>query len=125
MLKGCETAERFEPAGKVVGEEGISIEDLLTYLKAELFDFAYLQQNAFDKEDAYCPLENQKTLFETIQTVFDAPLRFENHDDARNFFLELQSAIKNMNFMEYNSAQYKDALKSAAEKINKATGALT
>ncbi len=30
---------------------------MIIYLKSELYDFCYLQQNAFDKEDAYCPLE--------------------------------------------------------------------
>ena len=60
---------------EVVGEEGITIEDLITYLKAELYEFSYLQQNAFDKEDAYCPLERQIVLFDMIQSVL-RPLLF-------------------------------------------------
>ncbi len=59
LIEGDEIGKRME----VVGEEGTTIEDMVTYLKSVLFDFAYLQQNAFDKEDAYCPLKRQVALF--------------------------------------------------------------
>jgi len=36
---------------KVVGEEGISLDEFVDYLKGEFFDDVYLQQNAFDKVD--------------------------------------------------------------------------
>ncbi|MCB1084685.1 MAG: V-type ATP synthase subunit A, partial [Chlamydiia bacterium] len=67
IKEGDEIGKRME----VVGEEGITLEDLTVYLKAELYDFAYLQQNAFDKQDAYCPLERQVALFDLIQEIFD------------------------------------------------------
>ena len=35
----------------VVGEEGISIDDLVTYLKAEIVDAVCLQQDSFDAVD--------------------------------------------------------------------------
>ena len=71
---------------EVVGEEGVAIEDMIIYLKAELYEFCYLQQNAFDKEDAYCPLERQIELFTLIQQIFDAKFEFDTHDAARSFF---------------------------------------
>ena len=39
---------------KVVGEEGVSAEDYITYQKGELLDAAYLQQDSFDAVDAAC-----------------------------------------------------------------------
>ena len=60
LFKGNEIGKRME----VVGEEGTAIDDMIVYLKAELYDFSYLQQNSFDKEDAYCPLERQIPLFQ-------------------------------------------------------------
>lgn len=106
LRKGDEVRKRME----VVGEEGISIEDLLIYLKAELYDFSYLQQNAFDAEDAYCPLKRQIDLFQLINQVFDTPFKFRSHDEAREFFLNLQNQIKNINFLPYESEEYKRAL---------------
>lgn len=114
IKEGDEIGKRME----VVGEEGITVEDLVTYLKAELYDFSYLQQNAFDKEDTYCPLDRQIVLFELIQKIFRAEFHFNGHDEARNFFLNLQGEIKNMNFMPYESDGYRKAYKSIDHHID-------
>ena len=114
LREGDEIRKRME----VVGEEGTLIDDMIVYLKAELYDFSYLQQNAFDKEDEYCPLERQIPLFLLINNVFDADLSFASHDEARSFFLSLQNSIKNMNFMPFNSTEYKESEKKIHEMIS-------
>lgn len=117
MLKeGDEIGKRME----VVGEEGTSLEDMITYLKAELYDFSYLQQNAFDKEDAYCPLKRQIPLFQLIDKVFDTHFLFHSHDEARQYFLELQNQIKNMNFLAFDSDAYNETLLNISEAIEAA-----
>ena len=103
LFKGYEIGKRME----VVGEEGTAIEDMIIYLKAELYDFSYLQQNSFDKEDAYCPLERQIPLFKLINKIFDKLFYFSSHDEARKFFLHLQNKIKNINFQAFNSDRYR------------------
>lgn len=109
MLRaGSEIGKRME----VVGEEGTSIDDLVTYLKAELYDFSYLQQNAFDKEDAYCPLKRQIPLFQLIHSIFKRHWNFTTHDDARQFLLTLQNQIKNLNTLAFNSQNYREHLKT-------------
>jgi len=113
LKKGDEIGKRME----VVGEEGIAKEDMITYLKAELYDFCYLQQNAFDKEDAYCPLERQRGLFGLINEIFQTAFQFATHDEARGFFLELQNTIKNMNFMPFKSERYYQTFKHIEENI--------
>lgn len=117
LRDGDEIGKRME----VVGEEGITIEDLIVYLKSELYEFAYLQQNAFDKEDAYCPLERQIVLFEMIQKIFSGHFIFDGHDEARNFFLSLQGDIKNMNFMPFKSDGYNKAFKTIESRVETAT----
>jgi V/A-type H+-transporting ATPase subunit A len=121
LAAGDEIGKRME----VVGEEGINIEDMLVYLKSELYEFTYLQQNAFDKEDAYAPLERQIPLFKIINKIFDAPFRFENQDQARAFFLDLQNEVKNMNFMPFKSDHYNRAMTRIEEKIQHAVLRLT
>ncbi|NGX38398.1 MAG: V-type sodium ATPase catalytic subunit A [Chlamydiae bacterium] len=115
LRDGDDIGKRME----VVGEEGISIHDMVIHLKAELYDFAYLQQNAFDKEDAYCPLERQVPLFELIGKIFEGDFVFVDHDTARSYFLELQNDIKNMNFMPFGSEKYHQAYGKNEQKINK------
>jgi V/A-type H+-transporting ATPase subunit A len=93
---------------------------MVTYLKSELYEFAYLQQNAFDKEDAYCPLERQIPLFQLINTIFETGFQFDGHDSARSFFLDLQNDIKNMNFMPFKSERYEKTFARIEEKIHHA-----
>lgn len=113
LREGDEIGKRME----VVGEAGISLHDMLTYLKSELFEFCYLQQNAFDKEDTYCPLERQIPLFKVINRIFEMPLGFDNHDQARTFFLELQNEIKNTNFMPFKSEHYQNTFIDVEKRI--------
>ncbi|HAB99621.1 MAG TPA: V-type ATP synthase subunit A, partial [Parachlamydiales bacterium] len=87
LRKGDEIGKRME----VVGEEGVALDDMVLYLKSELYEFCYLQQNAFDKEDAYCPLDRQVKLFSLILKIFDGQFSFDTHDEARSFFLNLQN----------------------------------
>lgn len=119
LLKaGDEIGKRME----VVGEEGINIDDLILYLKSELYEACYLQQNAFDKEDAYCPLNRQINLVKIIKDVFYADFVFTSHDEARSFFLTLQNLIKNFNLMPYESENYRQAIEKIRNLIDQATG---
>jgi V/A-type H+-transporting ATPase subunit A len=114
LRKGDEIGKRME----VVGEEGVAISDMVVYLKSELYEFCYLQQNAFDKEDTYCPLERQIEMFKLVQKIFDAEFDFDVHDMARTFFLNLQNEMKNINFLPFHSQKYCDAMASVEAKIN-------
>lgn len=113
LRRGDEIGKRME----VVGEEGIALSDMVIFLKSELYEFCYLQQNAFDKEDAYCPLERQIEAFSLVQRIFEKQFEFDAHDLARSFFLTLQNEIKNMNFLPYKSQSYKQALKTIEDKL--------
>jgi V/A-type H+-transporting ATPase subunit A len=116
LRDGDEIGKRME----VVGEEGINLHDMVVYLKSEFYEFAYLQQNAFDKEDAYCPLDRQVPLFRLINKIFEAEFHFEGHDSARSFFLDLQNDIKNMNFIPFKSERYNKTFARIEEKVKHA-----
>jgi V/A-type H+-transporting ATPase subunit A len=121
VLKAANILRRGDEIGKrmeVVGEEGVTIDDMVLFLKSELYEFCYLQQNAFDKEDAYCSIERQVELFRLVQKIFDAHLEFDVHDAARSFFLNLQNELKNTNFLPFHSHKYREAMAAVEEKIN-------
>ena len=115
LRRSYEIGKRME----VVGEEGTSMKDMLIYLKGELYDFSYLQQNAFDNEDAYCPLERQIAMFTLINRIFDTHFEFATHDAAREYFLALQNTLKNINFMPYKSEGYYKSIAAIEEKLSK------
>lgn len=103
-------ADDIKKRMEVVGEEGISIEDMITYLKGELYDFCYLQQNSFDKEDAYCPVERQMAILAVMGKILHHHFTFETTDEARNFFLRLQHMLKNINYLPLGVATYHTAI---------------
>ncbi len=91
----------------VVGEEGTSIEDYTTALKADFFDNVYLQQNAFDKVDAATPAERQKFVFDRVLEVCEAPFEFASKDDARRAMVTISDLFRNWNFAALDSDEYK------------------
>jgi V/A-type H+-transporting ATPase subunit A len=105
---------------EVVGEEGTPIDDLVRYLKGELYDFCYLQQNAFDAEDAYCPLSRQIPVFELISKIFDAQFDFASHAEARQYFNQLSNRLKNMNYLPFGSDSYRQAETEVLEMLQPA-----
>jgi len=113
LKEGEEIGKRME----VVGEEGTALDEMIIYLKSELYDICYLQQNAFDKEDSYCPLERQIEIFSLIDEIFGKEFKFESHEDARGFFFSLQSEVKNINYLPYQSDDYKNAINGIKERI--------
>jgi len=114
LRKGDDIKKRME----VVGEEGISLDDMILFLKAELYDVCYLQQNAFDKEDCYCPLERQIAYLALIGKILDIQFRFKTHDEARSFFLTLQHRLKNLNYLPMGTDTYIQAVAEIEALVN-------
>lgn len=113
ISEGEEIGRRME----VVGSEGTSMKDIITFFKSQLFSFAYLQQNAFDPEDAYCSMEQQIRQFALINQIFDADFSFANADEAKSFFLQLQTEVKALNFIRFPSDRYEENFQTLQEKI--------
>ena len=88
---------------KVIGEEGTSLSDYVDYLKAEFFDFVYLQQNAFDAVDEATPKERQIYVFDFIYHILESEFIFEDKDTALHFFLHLRQLFKGWNTTPWQS----------------------
>ena len=92
---------------KVVGEEGTNTDDFVTYLKSEFLDFVYLQQNTFDAVDAASDDKRQKYVFAKVIGVLKANFKFDDKDQARRFFQELQLTFIDWNYIAFNSDKFK------------------
>lgn len=116
--KTIRIADEIKKRMEVVGEEGISLEDMITYLKGELFDSCYLQQNSFDKEDCYCTIERQMASLSIMGQILDKSFTFKTHDDARTYFLSLQHKLKNLNYLPLGVATYLQAMSEIKALLN-------
>ena len=93
---------------KVVGEEGTSIEDFITYLKSEYLDAVYLQQDAYHDIDAACTGDRQKYVFDKVYSILKTPMSFDEKDVARTFFLKLTQVTKDWNRVAMDSQEFKE-----------------
>jgi V/A-type H+-transporting ATPase subunit A len=91
----------------VVGEEGTSVEDFATALKADLFDTCFLQQNAFDEVDGATPAERQKTVFDKILQVEELDFAFHDKSDVRRAMVRATDLFRNWNYAPDGTDEYR------------------
>ncbi len=93
---------------KVVGEEGTSIYDYIIYLKAEMLDAVYLQQNSFDLVDANCGTLRQRYVTDKLINILGSEYEIDNKDDARSFLNRMRQKFIDWNYTEFQSDEFKN-----------------
>ncbi len=107
LRKGFDIAQMM----KVVGEEGTSLPDYVDYLKAEFFDFVYLQQNAFDPVDEATPKERQIYVYNFIYCILESEFIFEDKDAALHFFQQLRQLFRGWNSIPWQTREFQETEK--------------
>ena len=92
---------------KVIGEEGTPLSDFVIYLKGELVDAVYLQQNTFDSVDGATSAERQRYCFSKIVSILDSDFDFGDKAAARTFFLQLRQALIDWNYTKWDSDEFR------------------
>jgi V/A-type H+-transporting ATPase subunit A len=90
----------------VVGEEGVSIEDLMIYLKSEMVDAICLQQDAFDVVERATSLERQVSDFLLLMDMVHHPFTFQDKEEARKEMTHLQNLFFQMKYCPFNGELY-------------------
>jgi len=104
LARGSEIGQMM----KVVGEEGTSQVDFITYLKAEYLDAAYLQQDAYHETDGATPADRQRYVFDKIAKILASGVRIEKREDARRFFQRLTQTTKDWNHTPMDTQDFSD-----------------
>lgn len=91
---------------KVVGEEGTSINDYITYQKSELLDAVYLQQNSFDPVDSSVLVERQQYTFNLLFKVLGANFDLKDKKAVRSFFNKMRQKFLDWNNVEFKSQRF-------------------
>ena len=121
LLQGDEIGSMM----KVVGEEGTSISDYTIYLKAEMLDAVYLQQNSFDLIEANCTRERQCYVTDKLIRLLGSEYALDNKDDARSFFNRMRQKFINWNYTEFESDEFKKAEQEIDEMYNEGQGTIS
>lgn len=105
-----ERGDAVQQMMQVTGEEGITVDDYVVWLKATLLDMVYLQQDAFDDVDAAVDMERQRFSFYRVLAVIEQAHRFADKDAARQYFNKLTGLFKNFNYAAPQSPDYERLL---------------
>jgi V/A-type H+-transporting ATPase subunit A len=106
---------------KVVGEEGTSMDDFVTYLKAEYVDAVYLQQDAYHEVDAATSSERQQYVFAVIHGILKSATTFKEKEAARQFFQRLTQVTKDWNRVNQGTPEFKDLEQRIASMLAEVT----
>jgi len=117
LRRGCDVAQMM----KVVGEEGTSDQDFLTYLKGELLDSVYLQQNAFNDVDAATPADRQREMFGVVEKAMLASYSFADKGAARKFFQGVTQSFVDWNQTPADAPEYAPRRDAIAKTIQEAS----
>ena len=110
---------------KVVGEEGTSLEDYIIYLKSEVLDSVYLQQNSFDLVESNCGTVRQRYVTDKLVYVLGSDYSLDNKDDARDFFNRIRQRFIDWNYTEFESDAFKNAESEIDALYNEGKGKTT
>ncbi|MGA1869309.1 MAG: V-type ATP synthase subunit A [bacterium] len=102
LIKGNETSQMMT----VVGQEGISTEEYTTYLKSEIVDRVYLQQNAFNEIDASCSAERQKLLFGLLEIFVKKDFKLPSKEEVRDKLFTIQEAFLRLNYQKMGTEEF-------------------
>jgi V/A-type H+-transporting ATPase subunit A len=102
---------------KVVGEEGTSVEDFTTYLKAEYVDSVYLQQDAYHDVDGASTAERQRYVFGKIAKLLRTKLSFADKEAARGWFQRMTQLTKDWNRLAMDTEDFKSTEEQLVQMI--------
>ena len=110
---------------KVVGEEGTSLDDYLVYLKEEMLDAVYFQQNSFDPIEANATVERQKYDLDKLIGILGSDFTLSDKDEARTYFNQLRQKFLDWNYTEFESDDFKKIEKEIDALYASKSGKLT
>ena len=91
----------------ILGDDGVPMSYHEAFWKSELLDFGFLQQDAFDAIDSLCPIERQCEMLDLLLGVCAHDFEFENYEQCRSVFKEMINVVRQMNYSEFHSKNYK------------------
>ncbi len=105
MQRGKETAEQIN----ILGDDGVRVEEHVTFWKSEVIDYVILQQDAFDDVDAVTSLERQEEILNLVTAICEKDdYKFDTFLEVTDFFKKMINMCKQWNYCRFKSDEYYD-----------------
>ena len=113
LQRGKEIQEQIN----ILGDDGVPVDYHESFWKSEVIDFVILQQDAFDKIDAVCPLERQEFMLDLVMDICNHDYNFDNFIEVSEYFKRVINLCKQMNSSEFKSEQFEDYRKKLGDLL--------
>ncbi|MCQ2347897.1 MAG: V-type ATP synthase subunit A [Paludibacteraceae bacterium] len=113
LQRGKEIQEQIN----ILGDDGVPVDYHEEFWKSEVIDFVILQQDAFDKIDAVCPLERQRYMLDLVMNICHSDYDFDKFLDVMDYFKRIINLCKQMNYSEFHSADFENYQKKLNELL--------
>ena len=101
----------------ILGDDGVPVDYHEEFWKSEVIDYVVLQQDAFDKIDAVCPLERQRYILDLVMDICHHDYNFEVFTDVSEYFKRVINLCKQMSYTEFHSPEFEDYRKKLDELL--------
>ena len=114
-MRGKEAYEQIN----ILGDDGVPVDYHVRFWKSEVFDFVILQQDAFDDIDASTPIERQKYMMDLVIAIVQDEYDFETFEEVNTYFRGLINILKQMNYSEFQSEDFRKFEAQLKEELEK------
>ena len=115
LVRGKEAYEQIN----ILGDDGVPVDYHVRFWKSEVFDFVILQQDAFDDIDASTPIERQKYMMDLVIAIVQDEYDFETFEEVNTYFRGLINILKQMNYSEFQSEDFRKFEAQLKEELEK------
>ncbi|MFH1692038.1 MAG: V-type ATP synthase subunit A [Candidatus Omnitrophota bacterium] len=103
LIRGKEVHDQIN----ILGDDSVPVEYHERFWKAELVDFGFLQQDAFDPIDKSTSLKRQHYMMDKIHSICSASFKFDSFEDVAGYFKKLINSVRQMNYAEFQKNDFK------------------
>ncbi len=111
--------QRIGDQMKVVGEEDLTTDEFVNFLKAELLDFVFLQQNAFSEVDAGPDTARVTRLMRITKRIMDHDFGFSSKEQAREVLTRIQQRLRDWNLTPPDVPEYETMLAEVNDELER------
>ncbi len=102
LLRGAEARDQIS----ILGDDGVPLDYHVRFWRAELLDFAVLQQDAFDAVDQMTPMQRQLDLVASVLGICRRDFAFDGFEEVAAYYKQLINAFKQLNYAPLDSEDY-------------------
>jgi len=100
---GLEAREQIN----ILGDDAVPVDYHIRFWISEVIDFAFIQQDSFDQVDMNTSIERQKYMLNLLADISRRSYHFEDFQLVSDYFKKVINLLKQMNYSEFETAEFK------------------